>query len=63
MTIQQLHMENNALRDLIAKHKEAIAKADRAIRVNEEEISKLIQKHETFNDCVTCLGECNTNGE
>ena len=61
MTIQDLHMENNAFRDMIVQHKEAIAKYDRAIKANENEIGKLagMIRSPEAHDCELCMGECN----
>ncbi len=63
MTIQELHIENNAYRDMIKDLKEQINKLDRHIQVNEIEIGKQLGEMERIEleaagDCTLCLGEC-----
>lgn len=70
MTIQELHIENNGLRDLIEYHKRKIAELDAKIRVNEASIGSLMAKgvdnstpHMPMSDCELCMGDCNANSE
>ncbi len=64
MDIRELHMQNNAYRDLIEDLKRSIANLDRKIQANEIEIGKELQTMaegyatEIVPGCVMCMGEC-----
>lgn len=60
LSIQELHMQNNAYRDLIKDLKEQINTYDKKIAINEILIGKeLTDMDELYHyDCTLCLGDC-----
>lgn len=66
MDIQQLHIENNAYRDMINDLKRKINDYDLKIKVNEVEIGRQIEdmaKVHMPNDCTLCMGHCDAAEE